>query len=169
MQAHSGLAAAAYPADQPPAPSLMTLTDVLGGLVCAQGVLAALLGQVRTGRGYRVNSSLFSASGVVPRPAKRPVWTELDRPLETDDGYLVLPRSFDAADLAAVLGTAEPSRVAARMRARPTEVWAGALAEVGIVATPVCTDLGQLARDPRFAGCLSGGDHAFPYEPWEFS
>lgn len=37
VQAHTGLAAAIRPANEPPAPSLMTVTDVLGGLVCAEG------------------------------------------------------------------------------------------------------------------------------------
>lgn len=39
VQAHSGLAAALSPPHEAPAPSLMTMTDVLGGLVCARGVL----------------------------------------------------------------------------------------------------------------------------------
>lgn len=57
VQAHSGLAAAVGPD-----PSLMTLTDVLGGLVSATGVLAALLARDRTGAGQRVDSSLLSSA-----------------------------------------------------------------------------------------------------------
>lgn len=69
VQAHSGLAAAVGPD-----PSLMTLTDVLGGLVSATGVLAALLARDRTGAGQRVDSSLLSSAllcrdaPVAPRP-----------------------------------------------------------------------------------------------------
>jgi crotonobetainyl-CoA:carnitine CoA-transferase CaiB-like acyl-CoA transferase len=55
VQAHSGLAAAA-------GPSLMTLTDVLGGLVCASGVLSGLVARARTGLSQRVDSSLLSAA-----------------------------------------------------------------------------------------------------------
>ncbi|MEO7196531.1 MAG: CoA transferase [Pseudonocardiaceae bacterium] len=51
VQAHSGLAAMVRPGDEPPAPSLMTLTDVLGGLICAQGVLAGLVARIRGGSG----------------------------------------------------------------------------------------------------------------------
>jgi crotonobetainyl-CoA:carnitine CoA-transferase CaiB-like acyl-CoA transferase len=172
VQAHSGLGAAVYPAGEPSAPSLMTLTDILGGLVCAQGVLAALLEQVRTGRGSRMDSSLFSASGVVPRPAVRPVWTELDRPLRTEDGYLVLPSAAGPDTVAAGLGIASgttPEVIAARLRERTTDFWRARLAERGLVATQVCTDLRQLAHDPRFAAALARDTHVFPLPPWEFS
>ncbi|MGH3874644.1 MAG: CoA transferase [Pseudonocardiaceae bacterium] len=88
VQAYSGLAAMVRPADQPPAPSLMTLTDVLGGLICAQGVPAGLIARIRTGSGQRVDSSLLSAATVLRRSALdaagssagRPVWTPLHRP-----------------------------------------------------------------------------------------
>jgi hypothetical protein len=45
----------------------MTLLDVLGGLVCAEGVLAALLARDATGHGRRVDTSLLSASTVLTR------------------------------------------------------------------------------------------------------
>ncbi|HEX2299447.1 MAG TPA: CoA transferase, partial [Pseudonocardiaceae bacterium] len=72
VQAHSGLAALVVPDGEPPAPSLMTLTDVLGGAVCAQGVLAGLLTRARTGRGQRVDSSLLSAASVLLTRSSRP-------------------------------------------------------------------------------------------------
>ncbi|RMI25212.1 CoA transferase, partial [Streptomyces triticirhizae] len=90
-QAHAGLAAALRPAGEPPTPSLMTLTDVLGGVLSAHGVVAALLRRATSGRGARVDSSLLSAAALVPRPAARAVWTPLDRPLRTADGWLALP------------------------------------------------------------------------------
>jgi crotonobetainyl-CoA:carnitine CoA-transferase CaiB-like acyl-CoA transferase len=64
VQAYSGLAWSA--------PSLMTVTDVLGGLVCAQGVVAGLLAAARTGRGQRVDSSLLSAAGILLSPPASP-------------------------------------------------------------------------------------------------
>ncbi|MGH3997007.1 MAG: CoA transferase, partial [Pseudonocardiaceae bacterium] len=119
VQAYSGLAAMVRPSDEPPAPSLMTLTDVLGGLICAQGVLAGLLARIRGGSGQRVDSSLLSAAVILQQPAlqqpalqqparqqsvldavtgagdagpraRRPVWTPLHRPLATADGYVAL-------------------------------------------------------------------------------
>ncbi len=176
VQAHSGLAAAARPANEPPAPSLMTLTDVLGGLVCAQGVLAALLARLRTGEGGRVDSSLYSAAAVIPRRrrrrGRRAEWT--DRPLRTRDGYLALgPQARTRPDLLArVLGlgaSADAAAIASRARTRPTEAWLPRLAAAGVAVTPVCTSLADLARDPRFAPALAAGEYASPLTPWEFS
>ncbi|WP_409473945.1 CoA transferase [Streptomyces sp. HC307] len=172
VQAHSGLAAAVRPADEPPAPSLMTLTDVLGGLVCAQGVLAALLARLRTGRGGRVDSSLYSAAALVPRGWRRPAAT--DRPLRTRDGYLSLgpqarerpDRLARALDLGAGAGV---DAIASRARTRPTADWLPRLAAAGVAVTPVCTSLADLARDPRFAPALAVGEYATPLAPWEFS
>ncbi len=177
-QVHSGLAAAVRPADQPPAPSLMTLTDVLGGLVCAQGVLAALAAREVTGRGGRVDSSLVSAAALVPRPAHRVRWTALDRPLRTADGHLCLgpeARACPEAVLRLLDGsgpTAEEDLVARFVR-RTTEQWTARLAEAGLTATPVLTDLTALARDPTFRAAVAPPDpstgHARPYAPWEFA
>ncbi|WP_308288493.1 CoA transferase [Streptomyces macrolidinus] len=167
-QVHSGLAAAVRPADEPPAPSLMTLTDVLGGLVCAQGVLAALAARERTGRGGRVDSSLVSAAALIPRPAHRVHWTPWDRPLATADGHLYLGpeararpeamrRLFDRADA----------------KSLTTQEWTRRLAEAGLTATPVRTDLAVLAHDPAFRSAIAPPDpvtgHARPYAPWEFA
>jgi crotonobetainyl-CoA:carnitine CoA-transferase CaiB-like acyl-CoA transferase len=65
VQAYSGMAAYG--------PSLMTLTDVLGGVVSATGVLAGLLARARTGLAQRVDSSLLSAAltGRCARPESR--------------------------------------------------------------------------------------------------
>lgn len=65
VQAYSGLGAVLRSPGQAPTPSLMTLTDVLGGLICAQGTLAALLAAGLTGAGQRVHSSLLSAATVL--------------------------------------------------------------------------------------------------------
>ncbi|MGW3467624.1 CoA transferase [Saccharopolyspora sp. NPDC000995] len=171
VQAHSGLGAAAYPEDEPSAPSLMTLTDILGGLVCAQGVLASLLRRVRTGNGSRVDSSLYSSAGVVPRPDHRPVWTELDRPLATGDGYLVLPRGVAPSSVAGPLGLGScgtAAEIATRLREQPTATSISLLAEADVVATQVCTELRDLAADSRFDLALGRDEHVFPLTPWEF-
>ncbi|WP_344443144.1 CoA transferase, partial [Kitasatospora nipponensis] len=62
VQAHSGLAALLTPPGRPVTPSLMTVTDIFGGLISAEGVLAALLARANTGHGQRVDSSLWSAA-----------------------------------------------------------------------------------------------------------
>ncbi|MFD7811845.1 CoA transferase [Streptomyces sp. NPDC059785] len=174
VQAHSGLAAALRPADEPPAPSLMTLTDLLGGLVCAHGVLAALYTRTRTGGGARVDSSLLSAAVALPRPAGRPRYTPLDRPAPTLDGYLQLgpaarSRPRRTARAVGLPPSAGPKEILTRLRTRPTRLWLLRLAETGLSATEVCTDLRELARDLRFSRALATADHAVPRTPWEFA
>ncbi|WP_228083529.1 CoA transferase [Streptomyces profundus] len=175
-QVHSGLAAALRPAPETPAPSLMTLTDVLGGLLCAYGVLAALLGRADTGRGARVESSLHSAAWLVERPPTRARWTPLDLPLRTADGLLCLTaadarRSAELARVTAATGSS-PESIAARFRARATKEWQDRLAEAGVPATPVSTDLASLPHDPAFRAALAPAPpdgHARPRTPWTFS
>jgi crotonobetainyl-CoA:carnitine CoA-transferase CaiB-like acyl-CoA transferase len=137
VQAYSGLAAALSPPDEPAAPSLMTVTDVLGGLVCAEGVLAALLRRT----GNRVDTSLLSAAGVVPRRRG-----EFRRPLRTADGAVALA------------GPLPPGVTADQ----PTAHLLARLLAHDVPAVAVTTDLGALATDPRFADALHR-------PPWEFT
>ncbi|HET9379247.1 MAG TPA: CoA transferase [Streptomyces sp.] len=173
-QVHSGLPAAVRPADEPPAPSLMTLTDVLGGLVCAQGVLSALAVRQATGRGSRVQSSLLSAGALVPRPAHRVPFTPLDRPLRTADGHLYLgPGARRLPErVCRLLDTPSVDGVAARFALRTTQDWRARLAEAGLTATPVLTDLAGLTRDAAFRDAVAPPDpfdeYARPCTPWEF-
>ncbi|MET9854839.1 CoA transferase, partial [Streptomyces sp. NPDC006450] len=71
VQARTGVGEAARPEGEVPAPSLMTLLDVLGGLLGAEAVLAGLLLRERTGRGVRVDSSLLGAADLLTAPALR--------------------------------------------------------------------------------------------------
>ncbi|MDQ0994379.1 CoA transferase [Streptomyces sp. V3I7] len=171
VQAHSGLAAALRPAQERPAPSLMTLTDVLGGLVSAQAVLAALLAVARGRVGRRVDSSLFSAAGVVPRPQRRVTWKRWDKPLATADGYLLL--GADAREhphrTAQVTGLGSAASVESRLLNKPSALWSSRFAEAGLTATPVCTDLAALAKDPCFTGALTTDMYTRPLSPWTFT
>ncbi|MDT0301411.1 CoA transferase [Streptomonospora wellingtoniae] len=190
VQAHSGVGALVHPQGAPPAPSLMTLTDVLGGLVSAEGVLAGLLARCRGAGGSRVDSSLYDAATVLTgsaaavgggaiggsRPARRSLRGPLDEPLPAGDGRLALgPRSRGAPDQvaralgAAVQGGDVRAGLAARCRASPAAELAGRLRAGGLDATPVCTDLAELAADPRFGAAVEGAGAAFVRSPWEFS
>jgi CoA:oxalate CoA-transferase len=72
VQARTGVADLVQPAEREPAPSLMTILDVFGGLLGAEAVLAGLLLRARTGRGVAVRSSLLSAATQVRAGAARP-------------------------------------------------------------------------------------------------
>ena len=172
VQAYSGLAAAIRPQDAMSTPSLMTVTDILGGLVSAQGILAALLHRIRTGRGSTVDSSLLSASGVLPHTNVRPVWTELDRPLRTADGYLTLSRRSarqSARVHAALAQGRKTALLAARLRSAPSSEWVRRLAEAGLSAVEVCTDLRTLANAAEFSAAMAVGDYVRVLPPWEFT
>ncbi|MFS0691384.1 CoA transferase [Streptomyces nitrosporeus] len=173
-QVHGGLAAALRPVDRPPAPSLMTVTDVLGGLVLAQAVLAGLLAREETRRGCRVASSLLSAAALVPRPPRRVRLTPLDRPLPTADGLLHLGAEArrQPGEVARAVLAAGPASVAGRLRTGGTEEWLAGLREAGLPAVRVRTDLAALATDPAFGRAVLPPDERVPYarpaSPWTF-
>ncbi len=173
-QVHGGLATAVRPAGEPPAPSLMTLTDVLGGLVLAQAALAGLAVRERTGRGSRAESSLLSAAALVPRPPRRVRLTPLDLPLPTADGLLCLGATARErpGEVARVTGASGLASLPARLRERGTDEWLARLREAGLPSVRVRTDLSGLAADPAFARAVLPPDPrtpcARPAPPWHF-
>ncbi|MFE0005642.1 CoA transferase, partial [Streptomyces erythrochromogenes] len=166
VQARTGVGEAARPEGETPAPSLMTLLDVLGGLLGAEAVLAGLLLRERTGRGVRVDSSLLGAADTLTGPAlRRAARGENPRrpagfrhPLATADGW-VAPADADA-------------RAAAGhdLRGLPTGEALSRLREHGLTAAAVTTELSDLHHDPRFAGSIGRDAHGAPAvpDPWSF-
>ncbi|GAA4196221.1 hypothetical protein GCM10022252_43190 [Streptosporangium oxazolinicum] len=176
VQARTGVGEAVRPAGEAPAPSLMTLLDVLGGLLGAQAVLAGLLLRERGGHGVRVDSSLLGAAEVLTAPALRRAAEGgacrapegFRRPLRTADGWVSV-----ADGPAGQAGAACPG-----MLADLTQSTAMTSAEVlamlrsrGLRATTVTTALDTLGADPRFASALTRDEHgalAVP-APWRFA
>ncbi|MFD0412578.1 CoA transferase [Streptomyces sp. NPDC127108] len=168
VQARTAVGAAVRPADEPPAPSLMTLLDVLGGLLGAEAVLAGLLLRERNGgRGVRVDSSLLGAADTLTAPALRRAAHGADprppagfrRPLRTADGWLA-PTDTCAAAAAAY-----------DLSALPTPDALDLLRSHGLTATPVTTDLVALHTDARFTDSIGRDTHGAPVvpDPWAFS
>ncbi|MGX2993974.1 CoA transferase [Streptomyces sp. JNUCC 64] len=165
VQARTGVGEAVRPGDEPPAPSLMTLLDVLGGLLGAEAVLAGLLLRERSGRGVRVDSSLLGAADTLTAAAlgraatgaapRRPAGFR--RPLRTRDGWLA-PTDADA-----------PAASAHDLTALPTDEALALLRAHGIAATRVTTDLAALARDPRLPGAVGRDLHGAPTVPTPWS
>lgn len=105
VQAYSGVAALLAEPDEEPAPSLMTLTDVLGALISTEGVTAALVARARTGQGVRAETALIDAGRLIRDTAT----TTSDRtPLRagvvTDLGAMAVDPAF-----AGVLETGGPA------------------------------------------------------------
>ncbi|MFI1397088.1 CoA transferase [Streptomyces sp. NPDC020681] len=167
VQARTAVGEAVRPADEAPAPSLMTLLDVLGGLLGAEAVLAGLLLRERTGRGVRVDSSLLGAADVLTGPAlrraargeeaRRPAGFR--RPLRTADGWVAPADACAAAAAAYDLRELSTGQALAQLRTH------------GLTATAVTTDLADLHHDPRFAGSISRDAHGAPAvpDPWSFA
>lgn len=167
VQARTGIGEAVRPADEVPAPSLMTLLDVLGGLLGAEAVLAGLLVRERTGQGVRTESSLLAAAELLLAPAvervrrgesaRRPAGFR--RPLRTADGWVATAdASADAGERPAVDGRSTAEAVAH-------------LQDRGLEATAVTLDLAALEHDPRFGALVGRDSHgalAVP-DPWSFS
>lgn len=166
VQARTGVGEAVRPAGEPAAPSLMTLLDVLGGLLGAEAVLAGLLLRERGGHGVRVDSSLLGAAEVLTEPALRraaeggnPRAPEgFRRPLRTADGWVAVADDC-TAQAAASFTEMTSAQALASLRRR------------GLRATTVTTALDALPSDPRFASALIRDEHgalAVP-APWRFA
>jgi crotonobetainyl-CoA:carnitine CoA-transferase CaiB-like acyl-CoA transferase len=70
VQAHGGVADLLAGPGREPAPSLLTLTDVLGGILAAEGAVAALLLRARTGTGVRARTALSDAARLLRRTGR---------------------------------------------------------------------------------------------------
>ncbi|QFG22289.1 CoA transferase [Actinomadura sp. WMMB 499] len=169
VQARTGVAEAVRARDEDTAPSLMTLLDVLGGLMGAEAVLAALLRRHRTGRGVRVDSSLLGAAEELTRPALARVRAggparapeAFRRPIPAGDGWVAV---HDAdADAAGPLS--------AQVAGMDTQEALELLRGKGMRCTAVTTALDRLPDDDRFAGLLTRDVHgamAVPV-PWRLA
>ncbi|RSS38137.1 CoA transferase [Streptomyces sp. WAC08241] len=167
VQARTGVGEAVRPEGEPPAPSLMTLLDVLGGLHGAEAVLAGLLLRERTGRGVRVDSSLLGAADTLTAPALDRIArgrsprmpAGFRRPLPVADGWIA-PADADAAAVAAH-----------DLSGLPTGEALALLQDRGLAATKVTTDLSDLRGDPRFTHPIHRDAHGAPAvpDPWSLA
>jgi crotonobetainyl-CoA:carnitine CoA-transferase CaiB-like acyl-CoA transferase len=194
VQAHAGLGDGLNPLDEPAAPSRMILSDLFGGLLGAEAVLAGLYRRERTGQGWQVGSSLLAGAMALQanvlddiaggkedgRRHGRPVWGALDRPVPTIDGLLAVSADDDEAfarlcrrcdvDPDAAPRAALEAHVAAHLVAGTAAEWEEALLDAGVPAARVCEDLRAVPSDPRFAPLfepVAGG--VAPRSPWCFS
>ncbi|WP_412078903.1 CoA transferase [Streptomyces xanthophaeus] len=167
VQARTGVGEAVRPGVEPPAPSLMTLLDVLGGLHGAEAVLAGLLLRERTGHGVRVDSSLLGAADTLTAPALRRAARGEDprrpagfrHPLATADGWIAPADGSAAAAAAYDLRELSTREALTRLR------------DQGLGATAVTTDLCDLHDDPRFAGSIGRDAYGAPAvpNPWSLA
>lgn len=85
VQAHGGVADLLAGPSEEPAPSLLTLTDVLGGVLAAEAAVAALLTRARTGAGVRARTCLADAARLLRRAGRGRAGGEEGGPAPVDD------------------------------------------------------------------------------------
>lgn len=175
VQAYAGLPEHLTPIGEAPAGSLMTLLDVLGGLVATSGVLAGLLGREQDGRGRRVRSSLLCAAALLQAqlpergPHGRAEFGTFGVPLPALDGELVLSRTASPRAVTGALGVGNLAEVPATIATHPVDRSLGLLTVAGVDAVRACHDLAELASD-RWAAALIGRDRcALVRPPWTFT
>jgi crotonobetainyl-CoA:carnitine CoA-transferase CaiB-like acyl-CoA transferase len=175
VQAYAGLPDHLTPADADPAGSLMTLLDVLGGLVAASGVLAGLLGRERDGRGRRVRSSLICAATLlqtqlgVRGPNGRAEFGMFGVPMPALDGDLVISRTAPARAVTLALGLENLADVPILIAAQPVDRSLTMLTAAGLDAVRACLDPAELANDPWTATLLHRDRCALVRRPWTFT
>lgn len=195
VQAHSGLCDGLGGDGRRPSPSPVTLADVMGGLVAAEAVLAALCRRQATGRGCRVDTSLYAAAIALQAPVLQGLLSDdrasrcsaraaggtLTQPLVMGDGFLMVDASrlADREKLARLCGV-RPSDASDAIIApalarcfgdRAATDCEHALTSEGVPAAVVCTDLSRLSADPRVAPVLEWVPEGCwaPARPWRFS
>ena len=190
VQAHAALADTLTPAGEEPTPTLMTLLDIMGGLVAVEGILAGLLRRQLTLHGQRVDTSLLSAATVLQadvleaaahdreqgRVAGRPRPGLLDRLVPTADGllWITVGDHDDVRRVARCCGLDGDApdvveHILAHARTRPVCELELALRGAGLACTAVCEDLAKLAGDARFLPALCIDGCAFVRAPWTWS
>ena len=111
IQAISGYMAITGEPDRPPARVGIPLADMSGGIFACKGILAALYARERTGRGQRVELSMFDAMLNLLGYVGTMYLTngELPKPPGSGHDYTVPWQAFKAADGYIVVATREDS------------------------------------------------------------
>lgn len=195
VQAYTGAGHGLNPEREPPFPSRVLLVDFMGALVTCEGALRGLYRRELGAGGCRVDTSLLAgglalqahvladlaAGSEEGRHQGRPVWSALDHPLETSDGFLVVSLS-DAAALRRLgeVCDVDPSAhddatterlIIDRIGAASAAKWEEVMVDAEIACATVCTELATLPSDPRFAHLFEpiGGAASAPISPWLFT
>jgi len=165
-QAHSGLAHAGRPADEEPAGSVMTVLDPVGGLVCAEGILAALLRREITGVPTAVDTSLLSTARML-LPRERPPSGPLFHPLATADGHLALRDTPQTRTALGLTADADRDMFAKTLITDSTAHWTAHLAAHDAPCTAV-RSVRDLLSEPCWAPCLARDHGVYVTPPWRF-
>jgi len=188
VQAYSGLAQKIGHASQAPGGSLLTVLDVLGGVIAAQGVLAAHLRRLLQPAGIRMESSLLGAATMLCASdfgsllATRHLPTATDSVLQaiyaTRQGSLAIDcqDARTAATLARVIGIVgeiEPAKLHQRLidtlQLKTAQEWLSIFESYAIPVSIALEDLAAIHSNDRFATSLTNDAYTRIKSPWRFS
>ncbi|MEV6818745.1 CoA transferase [Nocardiopsis dassonvillei] len=189
VQAHGGVADLLAGPGQEPAPSLLTLTDVLGGILAAEGAVAALLLRARTGAGVRARTALSDAARLLRRAGRGTATEEGERsapapgeqsapgPGQRDgavpqrwDRTRTGPRGVTAPGERGGLVPVERDGVVSRTGGVTAPVESGGPAPGGRSGPVLVEDLAAMAAAPAFAAAFDTvGGASCVRAPWSFA
>ncbi|MBZ3663971.1 CoA transferase [Pseudomonas monteilii] len=178
VQAWSGIAHLIGQGEGNPGGSLFTVLDVFGGVIAAQGIVAALLARHLHGHAGRVDSSLLGAADLLcrsrmtrTRPLSAGVFRCQDASLAIDccapEHLETLARVFDFPMPCAWQTLREP--LALQLARQPAAHWQARLLAAGVPVAIVRQDLAELQQDPRLVPWLAPGRYTRVLSPWRFT
>jgi len=187
-QAYSGVGKKIADASGTSGGSLLTVLDVLGGVVAAQGITAALLSRGMHHTGVKVESSLLGAAtllcadelrALLQPPTAPGILDSIVRAVyPTKQGLLAIECSDTdtAVRLAEILGLSNIEDMLRRLGevlfSKTATEWLAVFEPCGIPAAVVVEDLADLHKDQRISACLSMDADTDSYtqvnSPWKF-
>ncbi|SEE01848.1 CoA transferase [Pseudomonas anguilliseptica] len=181
VQAWSGVGEQIGQASATPGGSLFTVLDVLGGVVAAQGVSAALLHRALSGQGVRVDSSLLGAANLLCvrqlQGADSADSSLFKGVYPTRSGLLAIDCQTPAQlqQLEVILACdlhgdpeGRDELICSALASKPAATWQQLLGDAVIPATVAVEDLSQLAQDGRLKTCLSVNAYTSVNAHWSF-
>ena len=171
VQAWSGVGEQIGQASATPGGSLFTVLDVLGGVVAAQGVSAALLHRALSGQGARVDSSLLGAANLLT-VQDVPAASLLKGVYPTADGVLAIdcqtPQQLSQLEQILACDLHSDAAIRNALAAQPAATWQQVLGAADIPASVAVEDLSALAQDRRLKTCLSVNAYTSVNAHWSF-
>lgn len=186
VQAYSGVAQKISRACGTRGGTLFTVLDVLGGIIAAQGITAALLNRQLNCAGARVTSSLLSAATLLCSDdfqnrhrffdAAVPAKSLLNQVFETGQGKIAIEccDNDTLQRLVQTLGLPADSRhkylqqLGGLLLSKTATEWVAILQQAAVPAAVVAEKLNILQRDSRLKPHLQPGSYTKVTSPWSF-
>lgn len=176
VQAWSGVASLIATASNTRGGTLFTALDVLGGVIAALGISAALLQRAVVGKGTYIESSLLGAADILTQAGTAASETDaLSAVYPTKSGLIAIdcPHPEQRDSLALLLGITAAEcicteTISQRLRSRPAPEWEALLTEQGVYACVVIENLSDLSSDIRVSEYIGQKAYSFVKSPWSF-